>query len=443
MKLTKINLENFKSHKSSTIHPKKVTILIGPNGGGKSSFLQSLLILKKTFERNESKLRLKDDSYDFGKYIDITRFGKVNEPLSIKIDGIIPMLGLRIPSPVNAKFEYSFSMENDIITNLHLLVSIGDFHVYYDRIGHKIYGGVTHRNKEVPFPIFQISEEFFHPRISLKALEQMSDEEKSRINSINLLIDDYNEFRNKFNQLFADGNFTRNLLMERFFYVPFTRTVSSYSVQFYASADIVHKNPEKTSSALLSKISMDSKLRDNVSDLIFSLFGKTIMHRNIPNLENPEKSDVTLDVVKDRFSTALINEGTGLNQVILLLATLTNAPENSTIGIEEPELHLHPSAQSELAKIMIRLVSRYSKQVIFTTHSEHMLYPFLASIASKKEDSLSKDDLAIYYVGMDEKSQSSNAEPLEVNEYGQIKGGMKGFWDVDLKTLSEFLGEDN
>ena len=53
---------------------------------------------------------------------------------------------------------------------------------------------------------------------------------------------------------------------------------------------------------------------------------------------------------------------------------------------------------------MIDLGKTQDKQIIFATHSEHMLYPFLASIASKQENSLKPSDVAIYYVSIDEKT---------------------------------------
>ena len=49
MKLAQISLENFKSHRESSFELKPITIFIGPNSCGKSSILQSLLMLKNTF----------------------------------------------------------------------------------------------------------------------------------------------------------------------------------------------------------------------------------------------------------------------------------------------------------------------------------------------------------------------------------------------------------
>ena len=46
--ITNITLENFKCFRQVSINPKRLTVLIGPNGTGKSSILQALLLLKQS-----------------------------------------------------------------------------------------------------------------------------------------------------------------------------------------------------------------------------------------------------------------------------------------------------------------------------------------------------------------------------------------------------------
>jgi predicted ATPase len=95
---------------------------------------------------------------------------------------------------------------------------------------------------------------------------------------------------------------------------------------------------------------------------------------------------------------------------------------------------------TKLAKILIDLVSSQQKQIIFTTHSEHMLYPFLAKI-SQKSELFTQDVVSIYYFEQNKDTGISTAENLEINEHGQLKGGLKGFWEEDMKIFSEFRME--
>ena len=43
-----------------------------------------------------------------------------------------------------------------------------------------------------------------------------------------------------------------------------------------------------------------------------------------------------------------------------------------TVLVEEPEIHLHPKAQAELAEVLAETAKAEDKQIIMTTHSEHL-----------------------------------------------------------------------
>ena len=51
--ITNITLQNFKCFRELEVNPKLITVFIGPNGTGKSSVLQSLLLLKQSVGQNK------------------------------------------------------------------------------------------------------------------------------------------------------------------------------------------------------------------------------------------------------------------------------------------------------------------------------------------------------------------------------------------------------
>ena len=58
--ITNITLDNFKCFGHVNINPKLITILIGPNGTGKSGVLQALMLLKQSRDDIRS-LKLQGD----------------------------------------------------------------------------------------------------------------------------------------------------------------------------------------------------------------------------------------------------------------------------------------------------------------------------------------------------------------------------------------------
>ena len=134
--------------------------------------------------------------------------------------------------------------------------------------------------------------------------------------------------------------------------------------------------------------------------------------------------------------------GTGLDtrRPRAALAALAHSSQVSTVAIEEPEIHLDPAAQVALSKIMVRQAVEEDRQVIFTTHSDHLLYPLLAYV-EKKGHPLGPDDVAIHCFGVDGCGEAACAERLRINEHGQVRGGIKGFWDVDMRAMDEIVRE--
>ena len=64
--------------------------------------------------------------------------------------------------------------------------------------------------------------------------------------------------------------------------------------------------------------------------------------------------------------------GTGISQVLPVIALCLLAPEGGLILLEEPELHLNPRIQQELAGFFLAM-STAGKQIIAETHSEYLI----------------------------------------------------------------------
>jgi predicted ATPase len=133
------------------------------------------------------------------------------------------------------------------------------------------------------------------------------------------------------------------------------------------------------------------------------------------------------------FTTDLVNEGTGINQLVTILAK-TLKKDSDFICIDEPEIHLHPTYISKLAKVLVEIAENENKQFLISTHSEHLVSSLLNLLITKD---LKPDDLHVFYCS--KKGKSTEIEQQEVNDKGQIAGGFKSFIDAELQNTKTFF----
>ena len=145
-------------------------------------------------------------------------------------------------------------------------------------------------------------------------------------------------------------------------------------------------------------------------------------------------ADSTLYQVKlkryKRSHEVLITDlGIGVSQVLPVLVLCYYVPEGSTIILEQPELHLHPSVQAGLADVFIDVVKNRNVQILLESHSEHLLRRLQRRIA---EEVFAPDDAALYFCEL--QGRESKITPLNLNLFGDIDN-----WPDDF--FGDLLGE--
>ena len=148
-------------------------------------------------------------------------------------------------------------------------------------------------------------------------------------------------------------------------------------------------------------------------------------------------SDFSLNSIDKQtgVGASLVNEGFGVNQLVHLLATVLH-PDVGIVCIEEPEIHLHPTAIRRLARELADIVrENRNKRLIISTHSEQFIMSLLALVA---EGAYSPYNLAAYLVTKEGKESKFHRQ--QVNENGQIEGGFASFIEGELEDMKVFLG---
>ena len=133
----------------------------------------------------------------------------------------------------------------------------------------------------------------------------------------------------------------------------------------------------------------------------------------------------------------LLDVGFGISQVLPVLVQCYYAPRNSIIFMEQPELHLHPRAQSALADVIIDIINSKEHgqtrniQLLIETHSEHFLRRIQRRIAEGVD--ISEDKLSVYFA--DIVNNRATMKPLEIDTLGNILNWPSNFFGDEMGDI--------
>ena len=133
----------------------------------------------------------------------------------------------------------------------------------------------------------------------------------------------------------------------------------------------------------------------------------------------------------------LVDVGFGISQVLPVLAALLRADGPPMFLLQQPELHLHPSAQAALGSLFCR-TAESGRQLIVETHSDYILDRILLDIRDRRTKLKPEDvsllyferkdqDVAIHLIGIDKEGSVSNAPE-----------GYRRFFKDELKRVLDY-----
>jgi predicted ATPase len=129
--------------------------------------------------------------------------------------------------------------------------------------------------------------------------------------------------------------------------------------------------------------------------------------------------------------------GFGISQVLPVLVQCFYAPPGSIILMEQPEIHLHPSAQSALADVVIDVINSRENgkdrniQLIIETHSEHFLRRLQRRIA---EDIVPQKKVSAYFANI--AKTPASLEPLQIDIFGNIQNWPENFFGDEMGDIT-------
>ena len=217
------------------------------------------------------------------------------------------------------------------------------------------------------------------------------------------------------------------------------------------SYDKVHSSKEIWQKILLDKdsreklnvwLSDDKKLKSTYK-IEVEKFYKVDDPKNVKELVEPDIQELKFLDLRTGVFVSPRDMGLGISQSLPILASCM-ALDNSSIFIEQPELHLHPAVQCEMADEFIRSKNNNKNNFFIETHSEHILLRIMRRLRYSSEGKINKndelyitpDDICLLYV--DNNGKKTYIKELGLDEDGVLLDAWpNGFFEEGYKERFE------
>ena len=136
----------------------------------------------------------------------------------------------------------------------------------------------------------------------------------------------------------------------------------------------------------------------------------------------------------------------GFHQVFPILVQLGVMKEGELIGVENPEVHLHPSLQVRVAEMLISHALS-GRRIIVETHSDLVIRRAIRAVL---EEQIAQSQIQIYFVeladsiavpfsGVTVSFRGSSLSRVRMDERGRIANWPSGFLDDDIRESQRLM----
>jgi energy-coupling factor transporter ATP-binding protein EcfA2 len=444
--LRQVDLGGFKAFQEASIGTAPITVLIGPNNGGKSTVLQAVALLAQTVSSN-SQGRVKTDGplVDLGE--DAARLA--NDSLGQRGPWSIGLTWHGSLNPVDQVPEIGFQLQavqnrpQGFTTSAWVRQSLPPGRLVQASV---VWGTGEPQKLRVTAPDLRTTNERLPPierTVDINAFEPWRWQIMSQIarhNQSAILSGDPDAVVAEI-LLAATPYFSAGIAeqLRTFRYVGADRQVvrSAYPLGQGST------NPQ-SAEEVISSLARSDDILFQVSERLRKTFeyglDKTLPSRqSFPRPVVQSEQVGLVGIGEGNRRRLLVNMGAGFAQFAwvalqLELARIVPIPfENESplptpiVGVEEPELHLHPRLQPAMARLLAQFALE-NGQVICSTQSEHFLLAILELVLEK---TLKPEHVAIYYLD----APHGIVDRLDVDNNGQLKGGLKGFFEENERQI--------
>ena len=119
----------------------------------------------------------------------------------------------------------------------------------------------------------------------------------------------------------------------------------------------------------------------------------------------------------------VIDVGYGVSQVLPILTELFRDSQTSMFLLQQPEVHLHPSAQAALGSLFCRIAA-WNRQLVIETHSDHLLDRVRMDVRDGRAN-LKPDDVSILF--FERSDLDVRIHSLRLDQEGNVLGAPESY----------------
>lgn len=385
--INSITLGNFKCFEALTSIPmSRFTFLYGKNGRGKSSVIQSLLLLSQSLRENGGVLNsliLNGKMVSLGTFDDIrNRYSDPDSPIQITV-----------ATDSEAPLELSFTRSVDKPTIADLDdIWVGDVHYIsaMEAQSQMDPEAVVSKEEGSPGGMIVLSQSDINTYSILKTLAFVAADRRGPVN--------FEPRRDNLGPADVD--------------VRGDNLINSLSVK---------------SSDFLERFSQELSL---------ILSGASI--RVFPNPVTPDRLELFLDSVNNNeqgFRPR--NVGFGYSYVLPIIYQTLTAPKGGMVVVENPEAHLYPGAQSRLVDFLVKYANLNNLQILLETHSDHIINGLRISV---KNGYVKPNETSVLFFDRDdENSGTPIIETISIDSRGALSSQPRDFMDEWTRQMLELM----
>lgn len=363
-----IEIKNFKSIKSKYFPLRNLNVVLGMNGQGKSSFIQSILLLRQSEKLSEGILKLNGGEsglVNIGTTKDARyQYSKENENVSF---------ALQFNSTEPYLMEFLYEIDADVFKQKMFLAD--QFANYIEQ----------HKDQ----PLFTNKFQYLNAqRIEPKA---------SNMGSYSNVVES--------NDLGKYGQYT------------------AHYIELRGNEEVVFDNILHADSKTFDEVTKKEFVNKTLINQINLWLGEISPGVNVRTTKVTSELILLEYVFKqpnfgntNRFKPE--NVGFGISYALHVVTALLKAKSGDLLIIENPESHIHPRGQAELGKL-IALVAQNDVQIIIETHSDHILNGIRVGVKDNNE--LVERTILFYFKKVvTESEQYSQITNIKVDKNGEL-----------------------